>query len=135
MQRLPLLPMRYLIVTLLAMAMLGQAFVRTAWVLHYQWNRAQYLEKCENKFKPSMHCNGKCQLRKRLIATHESQDPAAPRLPERFFQQSDLQLFVEPLPEFPAFCIEEIAPAPLPLYAFTLPSVALGQVFHPPSQV
>jgi len=73
--------------------MLGQAFVRTAWVLHYQWNKATYQQHCVNQKRPGMHCDGKCYLKKKIAAAENSEDTNAPKLPEDFRASKDLQLF------------------------------------------
>ena len=78
----------------LACCILGQASVRTFWVMHYQWNRAVYLAHCENKNKPDLHCDGKCYLKKKMEVKQDN-DPKEPRLPESFHQIKDLQLFFE----------------------------------------
>lgn len=73
--------------------MLGQAFVRTAWVLHYQWNKASYLQHCVNQKRPGMHCDGKCYLKKKIAAAEDSEDRNAPKLPDEFRSGKELQLF------------------------------------------
>jgi hypothetical protein len=40
-------------------------------------------EKCENKDKPQMNCNGKCYLAKQLKAAEEKQKENAPISPEK----------------------------------------------------
>lgn len=125
--------MRSAAIVILILTILGQAFVRTAWVLHYQWNRAVYMEQCENKFKPSLHCNGKCQLRKKMIAEHISQDPAAPHLPDSFREIKDIQLFFEPLPALPTFSDSGSGAIALPLYQMPLSDAPPTGVFRPPA--
>jgi len=123
--------MRLLIFTLM-FSILSHAFVRTAWVLHYQWNLAAYMEQCENKARPSLHCNGKCHLKKQIAAS-EGQDPARPQLPDSFREFKDIQLFCEPLEVFPVVtdgCEEAVA---LPLYQAFLPDAPVVAVFRPPA--
>ncbi|SEW38435.1 hypothetical protein [Chitinophaga arvensicola] len=43
-----------------------QSFSRVFIVVDYYANTSAFAEKCENKARPSMHCNGKCQMMKRL---------------------------------------------------------------------
>lgn len=87
--------MRSALSLLLICSILAQASVRTAWVLHYQWNRAVYLQNCENRNKPALHCDGKCYLKKKM-AVQENNRSDAPVLPQQFFEIKDLQLFFEP---------------------------------------
>lgn len=75
--------------------MLGQAIVRTAWVIHYQWNKAVYLKYCENKDRPKLHCDGKCYLKKKVAAAETPSDQGAPVLPKGFCNGKDLQVFWE----------------------------------------
>ena len=44
-----------------------QAFSKWAWELDYQLNKTYIANNlCINKAKPQLHCNGKCQLAKKL---------------------------------------------------------------------
>jgi len=91
---LPLSIVKQILSLFLACCILGQASVRTLWVLHYQWNRAAYIAQCENKNKPGLHCDGKCYLKKKMgVKTNEN--AGEPRLPESFHQIKDLHLFFE----------------------------------------
>jgi hypothetical protein len=58
------------------------------WV-NYEINKAEITEKyCVNKDKPSMHCCGKCLLKKKLAEEDEKQkSPAMPDI------KNDIQLF------------------------------------------
>ena len=124
--------MRHLIVFTLIITVLAQASVRTAWVLHYQWNLAAYLEKCENKAKPSLHCNGKCHLKKQIAAS-ENQDPAKPVLPNIFHEFKDTQLFFEPLAALPTFTDGRDEAVALPPYRVFLPDAPIALIFRPPA--
>jgi len=122
---------RFFIFTLI-LCILGQALVRTAWVLHYQWNLAAYLEQCENKAKPSLHCNGKCHLNKK-IAVGENRDSAKPELPDSFHQLKDISLFFEPSADLSLFISDRDAAVALPLYRVFLPAAPVDVVFRPPA--
>lgn len=98
-----------------ACCILGQASVRTFWVVHYQWNRAVYLAHCENKNKPDLHCDGKCYLKKKM-EVKTGNNPQEPKLPESFHQIKDLQLFFEANPELQFFTA--ISPTILPFPVF-----------------
>jgi hypothetical protein len=43
-----------------------QTFNRTIIMLDYTANTQAYAKNCENKARPKMHCNGKCQMMKKL---------------------------------------------------------------------
>ena len=124
--------MKPFLVSILILCILGQAFVRTAWVLHYQWNLSAYLEQCENKAKPSLHCNGKCHLNKKIAAS-ENRDPAKPELPNSFHQIKDISLFFEPTADLPLFIYERDAAVVMPLYRVFLPTAPVDFVFRPPA--
>ena len=55
------------IALILILSIAFQPFVKLFTVAWYQVNKT-YIAKnlCENRSKPKMHCNGKCQLRKKL---------------------------------------------------------------------
>lgn len=115
----------------LVVSILGQASVRSLWVLDYQWNRAVYLRHCENRDKPNMHCNGKCHLNKRIAAV-ENNGRKEPRLPQRFFTQRDLQLFFEPLPALAVPGEGAERRCGLPPYRFYCAAAPAAAVFKPP---
>lgn len=43
-----------------------QTFNRLVIVTEYYTNTAAFAKNCENKAKPQLHCNGKCQMMKKL---------------------------------------------------------------------
>jgi hypothetical protein len=87
--------MQRIISLLLVCGIFAQSAVRTVWTVHYQWNRAVYLQNCENRDKPAMKCDGKCYLKKKM-AVQETRGANAPSLPQQFFEIKDVQLFFEP---------------------------------------
>lgn len=59
--------MKYLFTIPLLIGLLMQTFSRELVMVEFGINQAIIArEKCENRFKPELHCNGKCQLRKEL---------------------------------------------------------------------
>lgn len=58
--------MKYTIVILLFTALLAQTFSRSIAMADYMVNLESYKKACVNKAKPMMHCNGKCQLLKKM---------------------------------------------------------------------
>lgn len=73
--------------------MLGQASVRTVLLLHYQWNRDAYVQRCENVARPELDCQGKCYLKKKMMAAEGRQSDNRQPLPAFFFSWKDLSLF------------------------------------------
>ncbi|WP_313271161.1 hypothetical protein [Sphingobacterium sp.] len=50
-----------------------QMFVRVAIVVDYSTNKSLYLQYCENKSRPELHCNGQCVLMKKLKKQEEKE--------------------------------------------------------------
>lgn len=48
------------------LAFLVQSFRQPFIMLGYYANKAAFAKNCENKAKPMLHCNGKCQAMKKL---------------------------------------------------------------------
>jgi hypothetical protein len=125
--------MKQLFIFLLISCISGQALVRTAWTLHYQWNRAVYLKNCENRDKPNLHCDGKCYLKKKM-AVSENSNPKEPRLPEGFRETKDLQLYFDSYDLFPHFTGVPARLVSLPPFTRRFPNDApLAGIFKPPA--
>ncbi len=59
--------MRTLIVIFCITGFLAKDIARLGWEIWFKVNQEQIIvEKCENKAKPMLHCNGKCYLSKQL---------------------------------------------------------------------
>ena len=126
--------LKQVVVTLFSLLMLSQAFVRTFWALDYQWHRAVYMKKCENKDRPELKCDGKCYLKKQMTpASSGEQNQKAPTLPESFRQIKEALLFFEPSLEFPCFLITFDKPTPAPFQEGLLPNPHPDRVFRPPA--
>ena len=123
--------MKILGVILLSLITLLQSFSKWIIVADYEFNK-EYISKnlCINKEKPKLHCNGKCQLMKKL-AEEEKQNSSNSNNPgkEKF---QDI-VFLESCQFFsPAF-----SPLPEKKYADHL-TVAkypspIASIFHPPA--
>jgi hypothetical protein len=120
-------------ITFLLLTVIGQASVRTVWVLHYHYNRVLYIKNCENKSRPELQCNGKCYLKKKM-ALNTDNKAGEPILPESFSQIKDIQLF---FPNAQAFLLhiaddhdERIA---FPPYLTCLTSLPKANRFKPPA--
>jgi len=60
------LPYRQLSTIVLFAAFLAQTFSGNLILLDYYANTSKYAKNCENKATPTMHCNGKCQMMKKM---------------------------------------------------------------------
>lgn len=58
--------LRQVIAFVFLVAFALQTFSSAIVVLDYVANTKAYASKCENKARPGMHCNGKCQMMKKL---------------------------------------------------------------------
>ena len=125
--------MKQLFVFLLIGCISAQSFVRTAWTMHYQWDRAVYLKNCENRDKPNLHCDGKCFLKKKM-AVSEDNNPKEPQLPEGFRQIKDIQLYFESFDFLPQSTgvPEKLAMLPSFTRRF-LPDAPIAGIFKPPA--
>ena len=65
---------------ILLLVFLGQTFDQGFCYVGYVINKAEYMRICENKYRPMLHCNGKCQLMKKLEAQRKKEEQQAPEL-------------------------------------------------------
>lgn len=76
-------------IILLLAAFTIQTFNKVVIVFNYYANTATYAKNCENKTRPKLHCNGRCQMMKRL-KQEENKDK---QNPERRIDNKDEVLF------------------------------------------
>ena len=81
--------MKNSLVILLLAAFLTQSFSRSLVIEDYMINLDAYKKACENKAKPMLHCNGKCQMFKK-IKKQEGDNGANATAPK--FNQPDIVL-------------------------------------------
>lgn len=58
--------LKQITVLILLTAFAAQTFNRAVIVVDYYANTAAYAKNCINKARPAMHCNGKCQMMKKI---------------------------------------------------------------------
>jgi hypothetical protein len=63
---------------LLLLVFFTQTFSRYLLVADYYVNTSVFIENCINKDRPWMHCNGRCQLCKKLHQQDNTEDKQAP---------------------------------------------------------
>ena len=76
-------------------ALLWQPFHQTGYIAYWEINKDQIAKtECINRFKPMMHCNGKCQLYRQLkkAADEEAQNN---KLPVAVLKLKMLDTFIE----------------------------------------
>ncbi|MFN4008103.1 MAG: hypothetical protein ACK4HE_11380 [Chitinophagaceae bacterium] len=58
--------MKVIFTTMLTLAFVLQMFNRYFIFLGYQVNQEDYIKNCINKYRPALHCKGKCQMLSKL---------------------------------------------------------------------
>jgi len=64
------------------LAFLAQTFSKSFIVADYYVNTGSFAKNCVNKAKPKMHCNGKCQMMKKLKEQEKKEEQAPERKTE-----------------------------------------------------
>lgn len=113
---------------LLLLAFAAQTFRDGFVMLDYYTNTAAFAKNCENKARPKMHCNGKCQLMKK-IQEEEKKDE---QLPERKFENKIEVLYCKSFFNSPATTFSVIASKATPIDKND-PAIDIPyDFFHPP---
>lgn len=115
------------------MLLLTQTFSKWLVVLEYSLNKDFISQKlCVNKTKPKLHCNGKCQMMKRLAeeekqnSTNTTNHTSKIKLPDVLFSIETTQSkLLVPMLSSPLYNGEP------PLFIADAPS---SPIFHPPAQ-
>lgn len=120
--------LRSFIAILLASVFLMQTVSKLFVVANYELNKA-YISKnlCENKNKPSLHCNGKCHLKKEL----QKEDKKENQNPNNLKEKIEIQFFKETNSLFTPFLFrpsEKINS----IYILGNYNQHLLSIFHPP---
>jgi hypothetical protein len=126
--------MRAAVIIGLIGVILAQAWIRTAWVLDYQWRRSVYLKACENKARPQLRCDGKCYLLKQ-IKKNESAGDTYPPVSEALCQIKEITLFMEGLHVWEVSALRAEKELMEWLYRFSLPMSPRHGIFHPPEKI
>jgi hypothetical protein len=108
--------MKFIAIPILILLILSQTFSKWMLIADYSINR-DYIAKnlCENKSRPALRCNGKCQLMKKMAAEENADNKQGKQNTgkEKFSEQ----LYFEKIPsadvntgfpyffEYPAFCL------------------------------
>jgi len=123
--------LRFLATSLLLVAFMTQTFQSSFIVFSYYTNTMAFSKNCENKSRPTLNCNGKCQLQKK-IKEEEKKDQ---QNPER--KQENKQEVISSKSHFPSlapYSTSYITPQNSCPVSTKLASHS-GTIFHPPSKV
>lgn len=120
--------MTRLLSILLLTGFLLQNFSKVMVFINYAINK-EYIAKnlCENKSKPKLHCNGKCQLKKELQKQDKKEDT-----PSNIKDKYEIQLFSE-IYDSLIVCSFLTGEQVFRLCRFSIHSFYVFSFFHPPS--
>ena len=124
--------MKGIAVSILILLMLTQTFSKWVILLEYNINK-EYIAKalCENRSPPMLHCNGKCQVMKKIAAEEaesnkENDGRAASKL-----MQSEV-VFLASLISFQLPDVLDSKKIDYPIYTLTVYPAPVFTIFHPP---
>ncbi len=112
---------------LLLLAFSAQTFSSPFVMLDYYVNTAAYAKNCVNKARPKMHCNGKCQVMKKLQEEEKKEQQNAERKPAYKVQVLSSRSF------FSLLIIPPVIPGKVNRFdPASFPVDRSFAVFHPP---
>lgn len=121
--------LRFITALVLLVAFAMQTFYRAVIQLDYYARSDAYAKVCKNKARPQMHCNGKCQVMKKIKSEQEKDQENPGRKAENKAEALSLH-HCNPLPGFsPSFDV-------FLEYPFSAPPPTVDRsyaVFHPPA--
>jgi len=121
--------LKYTLVILLFTALIAQSFSRSLVLADYMVNLDTYKKNCENKSKPMLHCNGKCQMLKKM--KKQEGDTGSNATAPKF---NEVELVLSSKSFFPIVNIVSINNTIIfHVYNSAIPPVFLGSIFQPPS--
>ena len=108
-----------------------QFFVKIGIVGHYLLNK-EYISKvlCINKDKPSLNCEGRCQLKKKLNQQNEQEN----KLPSSVKEIVETVLFSTPIESLSLTSFFKSLDIVTPTYAFSCINAYQEAIFQPPQR-
>jgi hypothetical protein len=76
--------LRRILVPILFIASITQTFSGGLVFVEYMVDQSAFAKNCVNKARPTMHCNGKCQMMKNLQAEEAAQQAPARKYENKF---------------------------------------------------
>ncbi|MFT3676478.1 MAG: hypothetical protein QM781_11305 [Chitinophagaceae bacterium] len=118
-----------MLAAILLIAFMGQSFNQGWYYIGYLIQKKEYVKRCANKARPMMHCNGKCQLMKKIQAQEKKEQGQPPEM--KFASR------VEVLSSRSSFLLQLNIPVistPSHFILFTtgIPVDQSSAIFHPP---
>jgi hypothetical protein len=121
--------MKFIAVTIFILLLLTQTFSKWLMVAGYSINK-DYISKniCENRDKPKLHCNGKCQLMKKMAAEEESSNSSNGAVIKLPFSE----VWCNDVTATTFTCSTPAKPLHGSFYLVKKTSSFLSSIFHPP---
>ena len=123
--------LRQLTAILLIFSFAAQVFNQNILVLDFYSNRPAFAKICENKARPIMHCNGKCQLMKKL----KEEEKKDQQNPTRKSENRDEVVYSPPAHVTPGSFTETVFSCCCSYAAPFFPTGSHADIFHPPAFV
>jgi hypothetical protein len=123
--------LRYITAIFLLGAFDAQTFDKAVMMLDYYANRAVFAKNCENKAIPNLHCNGKCQMMKKIKEEQKRDQQNPERKAEHKDQVSSSKSFFATLQINGPDCLKCLDS----IYFPALPIDRSFSIFHPPATV
>ena len=126
--------MRILLCSLFTVSMLAKSFFFFGWEIYFKMEQAQITkEKCENKGKPMLHCNGKCYLAKQLKRIEQKENQHSQKTNPYCIKVDPWQNnSIAPIYPILSASFEETS-SPMFTYCFSLAESDPFPISHPPS--
>ena len=117
--------------TILLIAFAIQSFHMGGIVVDYYMNTAAYAKNCENKAKPVLKCNGKCQMAKKILEEQKKEEQVPDRKLDRKIQLIWCKANFASL----TFLKSVLSRSETSFVVTPKPSPHLDAIFHPPCLV
>jgi hypothetical protein len=121
--------LKQLAVIFLFVSFMGQTFNKSILFMSYYANPAAFARNCINKARPMMHCNGKCQMMKKLQQEEQKEKENTERKADNKNELLSSRVFFE-MPRPAGSCeVKRI-------FAYFIAKKPIGKArayFHPPS--
>jgi hypothetical protein len=108
--------------------MCGQTFNQGFCYISYWVNKSAFEKNCINKARAWLHCDGKCQLMKKIVE-NEKKDPSSPEL--KLTAKTEVLSSRSFFPILPP-SINSIGLSPYILFDIGIPIDRPSSFFHPP---
>lgn len=120
---------RYFLASILIISFTAQMLGGFVVEIDYHLRTASYADNCVNKDKPMMHCNGKCQMVKKM----QQEEKKDQQVPERkSLSGNDITLFSKTSFATINLPVSFITPAIKSRYVSSSISFYSLDIFHPP---